>query len=453
MASYGFNFRASTREGGYPGRLYLRVVHGSESRSVTTDYKIFPKEWDSVGRRLVIPYSRGERSRELADMENSMHCDLRRLDTVIHELEREGTYTVDKLMSRYRAIVVDKTLRSYTEKLATEMEQSGYGRTAKAYRTAAMRLQKFNGGKEIRPEHFTATLISGFQQLLKNEGRSMNTISFYMRTLRAIYNKSIAEGRIPRRTENPFSGVYTGIATTRKLALSQAELATLSALDPTDAKSTGGGFPYHLAQALAMFLFCYHARGMSFVDMAFLKKSDLRGDTINYRRRKTGQAIELRVLPAMRRIVDWFAPKTAGSKFLFPIITDSDKDIVLQYESGMRLQNQRLKRIAALCGIRKRFSTHSARHSWATVAKNSGLPLAVISEGLGHANQRTTEIYLASLERSVLDRASKLVSDAITTGPQVSNERNRSGGGKTGKGWLPEYTGGHRPQQYMGGYR
>jgi integrase len=162
-----------------------------------------------------------------------------------------------------------------------------------------------------------------------------------------------------------------------------------------------------------MFLFCFHARGMCFVDMAHLKKADLRGDTIRYRRAKTGQLIELKVLPAMRRIIDWFSPQTSGSHYLFPVITDTDGDVQLQYESGLRVQNLRLKRIAAMCGITDGLSTHVARHSWATVARNTGLPLAVISEGLGHTHQRTTEIYLASLERSVIDRASLVVSESI----------------------------------------
>ncbi len=236
-----------------------------------------------------------------------------------------------------------------------------------------------------------------------------------MRTLRAIYNKAVAEGRIARTANNPFAGVYTGTAPTRKRALSQTDLATLSALDPTE---TGGRtvsqhLPESLGRALAMFLFCYHARGMCFVDMANLKKTDLQGSTIRYRRVKTGQAIELKVLPAMRRIIDWFGPRTVGSRYLFPVIADLKGDLQLQYESGLRIQNIRLKRIAAICGITVGISTHCARHSWATVARNTGVPLAVISEGLGHTHQRTTEIYLASLERSIIDRASLMVSEAI----------------------------------------
>jgi integrase len=239
-----------------------------------------------------------------------------------------------------------------------------------------------------------------------------------MRTLRAIFNKGVRDGRIPRLAESPFAGVYTGVATTRKLALTHGELALLSAFDPTATAETETNSPQRrlpdgLRRSLAMFLFCYHARGMCFADMAFLKKSDYRSNTIRYRRQKTGQTIEIRVLPAMRRIIDWFALQTAGSKYLFPIIADPLKAPRLQYESGLRLQNQRLKRIADIAGIDSKFSTHVARHSWATVAKNAGLPLAVISEGLGHANQKTTEIYLASLGRSALDYASRVVSEAI----------------------------------------
>ncbi len=426
MASFGFCFRPSVRRrgthpGSHPGSLYMRVVHGSQSRSVTTEYRIYPEEWDAVGRRLRIPYGRSERALQLAEIEGRMLCDARRMEMVIAELKIWGDFTADELISRYRAIMTGNTLVAYSDRLAADLDLRGNHRTAKAYRGAVTRFRTFLGGRNITLDQLTAPLIADFQQSLKAEGCSMNTISFYMRTLRAIYHKAVADGRTPRRAENIFAGVYTGLTTTRKLALTADDLTRLSALDPTEAydgKLKRPELPENLASALAMFLFCYHARGMSFVDMAYLRHSDLRGDTIVYRRQKTGQQIELKVLPVMRRIIDWFGPQTSGSQYIFPILADPRKDPALQYESGLRLQNQRLKKIATRCRINKRFSSHSARHSWAAIAKNANLPLAVISEGLGHSNQKTTEIYLASLERSVLDNATKLVSEAITSRPR-----------------------------------
>ncbi len=421
MASYGFCFRPSTRRGGTaPGRLYMRIIHGGESRSVTTEYRIFSEEWDSVGRRLLIPYGRGERARQLNEIENQMLCDARRMEMVIDSLHQWGAFTADELISRYRAVMTGNTLAAFSERLASRLDTTGNHRTAKAYRSAVARFRNFLGGRNISLDQLSSHIMGDFQQSLKAEGCSLNTISFYMRMLRAIYNKAVAEGRTSRRAESIFGGVYTGLTQTRKLALTADDLTRLSALDPTEPHVPGVGkrkrheLPPHLAQALAMFLFCYHARGMCFVDMAHLKRSNLRGNTISYRRQKTGQLIELLVVPVMRRIIDWFAPQTAGSEYLFPVLFDPDKDPTLQYESGLRLQNQRLKKIAARCRIDKRFSSHCARHSWATIAKNANLPLAVISEGLGHSNQKTTEIYLASLERSILDDASRIVSNAIS---------------------------------------
>ncbi len=430
MPSYGFCMRATTRKGGGVGRLYLRVVHGGESRSVTTDYKILPEEWDSTNRRLRIPHGRSARSLRLFEIESSMTYDLDRMESVVRELERRGSYTVDDIMNRYRVLLAGNTFCVFAEQLAVELDKNGYRRTANAYRTASSRLRAFNGGRDPMPEQLTPALIGDFQHSLKMEGRSMNTISFYMRTLRAIYNKAVTGGRIRRYGDNPFAGVYTGVSPTRKRALNSSDLAMLSAFDPTTMQSGHSVLPDHLGEALAMFLFCYHARGMCFVDMANLKKSDLRGDTIRYRRHKTGQSIELKVLPAMRRIMNWFAPRTSGSVYMFPVITDPEKDLRLQYESGLRLQNLRLKKIEKRCGLTQSFSTHSARHSWATVAKSAGLPMVVISEGLGHTNQRTTEIYLSSLERSVIDTASRIVSDAITASGDTGKELHRFRGGR-----------------------
>ncbi len=359
-----------------------------------------------------------------------MLCDSRRMEMVINELQKWGHFTADELIARYRAIMTGNTLSSYAEMLATRLDADHKHRTAQAYRAAVARLRSFMDGRNITLDQMSASLMTDFQNSLKAEGCGMNTVSFYMRMLRAVYNKGVAEGRTPRRAENIFGNVYTGIATTRKLALTADDLTRISALDPTDPENAGRRkfkeMPEHLAPAVAMFLFCYHARGMCFVDMAHLKKSDVQDDTIVYYRHKTGQRIELSMLPVMRRIIEWFAAPTTGSEYVFPVLNDPSRDISLQYESGLRLQNKRLKGVAVFCRIKTRFSSHSARHSWATVAKGAGLPLAVISEGLGHSNQKTTEIYLASLERSVMDKASRLVSEAIMVPTGKTKEKKKT---------------------------
>ncbi len=394
------------------GRVYLRVVHGGRSASVTTDYRVWRHEWDAENRQLKLPRGDTERVQKLLEFHMAMRADARRLEGVIEEFEKRGFYTAEDVIERYKTLT-SKGIKGYVEELAKELEMRGCSNTARTYRKAVAHYREFNEGRDVGFEGITAKSVRDFQMSLKSKGLSTNTVALYIRTLKVIYNKAVGDMYVLHPAENPFAGVFMGVSATRKRALTANEIARLSALDPT-LRQVNNVLSESDKKALAMFLFCCHARGMCFVDMAHLRRGDIHGDTIRYVRRKTGRVIEVKIVPTMQRILDWMAPSAGGSDYLFPVITDPLQDMQRQYESGLRLQNKCLKRIAKLCGIpHERLTTHVSRHSWATIARNQGLPLAVISEGLGHSNQRTTEIYLASLEQSVLDNASLMVSRAM----------------------------------------
>lgn len=157
---------------------------------------------------------------------------------------------------------------------------------------------------------------------------------------------------------------------------------------------------------------------MCFVDLAYLKKENLQGDILRYVRKKTGCQIDVKVTREMQDIIDSFVHEVKGSPFLFPIIRDSNKSHRLQYENALHAQNDRLKKLAAMVGVEKPVTTHVARHSWATIAKYQDIPLRVISECLGHSSERTTRIYLDSLNNSVLDEANELIT-AVISNPET----------------------------------
>ena len=54
-----------------------------------------------------------------------------------------------------------------------------------------------------------------------------------------------------------------------------------------------------------------------------------------------------------------------------------------------------------------------ARHSWASAAKAKGIPVSVISEGMGHDSESTTQIYLASLDTSIVDSANSIILNSL----------------------------------------
>lgn len=146
---------------------------------------------------------------------------------------------------------------------------------------------------------------------------------------------------------------------------------------------------------------------MSFIDMAFLKKNDLRNGYVTYRRRKTGQKLVIEWTKEMQAIRDKYPENT--SEYLLPIIKTPTANERSAYRNVGYAINQNLKKIAAKIGVTIPLTLYVARHSWASAAKAKGIPLSVISEGIGHDSESTTQIYLASLDTSAIDKANALI--------------------------------------------
>lgn len=155
-----------------------------------------------------------------------------------------------------------------------------------------------------------------------------------------------------------------------------------------------------------MFMFSFYTRGMSFVDMAYLKKSDIKNGILTYRRRKTGQELTIKWEKCMADIVAKYPENKTG--FLLPIIKEPGNERK-QYDNALHLVNYHLKDLSERLKLQRPLTMYVARHSWASAAKAKNIPLSVISEGMGHDSEATTQIYLASLETSVVDKANKMI--------------------------------------------
>ncbi|NDW10045.1 site-specific integrase [Dysgonomonas sp. 520] len=421
MASISFVFRPSTRIGDQKGSLSVRIIHMRRTKVLSLPFRIYPHEWDKDKQALVFPMTDQVRIHYLMQIEEKLSEINSIFEHIIENLELDGRYTAVDVVNYYKFRTDSGKLLNFVERQAMLLIKSGQERTARAYRTAAQALVHFNKSLDIPLNHINANLIKDFENEMKRNSKTPNTISFYMRNLRAIYNKAVSEKRILPKHANPFMHVYTGVQKTQKRALNIDEISRMNALDLSDKidrrfrTTTNRDYLEGLDFAKRLFFFCFHARGMSFVDMAFLQKKNIRGNIIRYYRKKTGGIIEVKITPSMRIIMDSFKEEVRNTPYVFPIIIDPKKSPRIQYESALRLQNERLKKIAAFCGIKKRISTHVARHSWATIAKQENLPLWVISEGLGHSSEKTTYTYLASFDRSIIDRANEQITTAINT--------------------------------------
>ena len=262
-------------------------------------------------------------------------------------------------------------------------------------------LRAFPQEYEVSWDEMDSDLMIEYETYLKSRGVCPNTSSYYMRGLRAIYNRAVEKKMTVQR--DPFKYVYTGIGKTVKRAvplkvirqIRDLDLALFSAMD----------------FARDIFMFSFYTRGMSFIDMAYLKKKDLQNGILSYRRQKTGQQLFVKWEKPMQEIVDKY--DTNATPYLLPVIRDMHADARRQYKNAAHLVNDKLKKLGERLGLDIPLTSYVARHGWASIAKDRNIPLAIISEAMGHDSEKTTRIYLASLDTSAVDKANSRILKAL----------------------------------------
>lgn len=387
-------FRPSTVKD-RPGSIVYLVTHHRIVRQITTGYKIFPEEWDDK-RSKVIPFY-NERADIIRQIAQKLTRDMKRLDAVIVELSNDGNlFTADDVVRIFQKAATGHSFFGFMDEVINQLKRLGKVRTVETYTSTLHSFMRFRDSKDVMLGEINSDLMMEYEAWLKSNRVAMNTVSFYNRILRAVYNRAVEKELTTQRY--PFKHVYTGIDKTIKRAIPLKALKRIKELDLS--------LKPNLDFARDMFLFSFYTRGMSFIDMAYLKKSDLYNNILSYRRRKTGQQMFIRWEKCMQEILDKYPANETG--YLLPIIKTPDRER-MQYRNMQRLVNNKLKEVSAMADLQINLSMYVSRHSWASIAKSQNIPLSVISEGMGHGSENTTQIYLASLDNSTIDKANEMI--------------------------------------------
>ena len=373
MTSIRLKFRPSTIPG-KEGSLVFQLIHGRSVRRMTSEYKIFAEEWDSRTERILLPGPSSPRHAYLASVKSALQWEMDRLRRMVEESEKAT---------------------------GTHKRRLGKARSAETYRSMLNSLMRFRKGCDLTFDMVDGGLMELYEAWMQGCGLTRNTTSFYMRILRTNYKQAVEKGLTPDR--HPFRHVYCGMDKTVKRSVPLEVIREIKELDLSRKPS--------MDFARDMFMFSFCTRGMSFIDMAYLKKTDLSNGCLAYRRKKTGQLLTMEWTGQMQAIVDKY--KQNGTRYLMPIITREDGSERRQYQNMMRKVNRLLKDIAHLIGLPVPLSMYYSRHSWATIARGKDVPLAVISEGLGHDSETTTQIYLDSIKSSEVDKANRMILEGL----------------------------------------
>ena len=295
---------------------------------------------------------------------------------VIGMLKREGKFPA---MHVYAC-----TLRSYEKFCAEERHPKNT--------TASLSMQ----------EIFTPERLKEYEDWLAGQQSSPNTISTYMRTLQAVYNRWMSPG-IEGYNPVLFKDVYTKVESRTKRALTAEQMEQLRNTDFSV-------LTLRQQQVLTYFLLMFRLRGMPFIDLAHLRKSDLRNRRITYRRHKTGKLMVVDVPPDAMRLLQKYRDKT-DSEYLFPLLHGGlfMEEHHHRYQETLRHFNRELARLMKQLLPGVSVSSYTARHTWATLAYHSGVPVGLISQSLGHSSIRVTMTYLKPFDAEVIDRINRQV--------------------------------------------
>ncbi len=396
MVSVKLKFRPSSVNG-KKGRLYYQVICMSKVRQIATNFKITESEWNSDLECVVIGAD-DSRADYLHHVQNRIECDKRRFMRVINKFSVSNVpFTVDALVNEFNKQSSGITFFSYMEHLIAQFWTHGQFRTSETYRATLNSFKRFRNGADLYFDDIDSEMLISYENYLRTRGLAPNTISFYMKRLRAVYNNAVEDGCANER--NLFKKVFTSSEKTVKRAISLRFLRKLKDMDLSCSKNR--------CFARDMFLFSFYTRGMSFVDMAYLQKKNLKYDVLTYRRKKTGQLLSVHWENCMQEIVERYSSCT--SPYMLSIIKNPTDNIRKQYHNALTLVNHNLKAIGRELGLNRPLTMYVARHSWASIARDEGIPITIISEGMGHDSVSTTQIYLASLETQIIDKANKKI--------------------------------------------
>lgn len=406
MASVKLKFKTDKFLGDGSHPIVIQVIHNRKRKIFYLGHSATKAQWDDVKNQ---PNSNHPDHQLIKSRIKNATLQIK---NIIADFEnRKQRFSLDDIEKKYKNKGnTETTLEGYCEQLIKSFKETGKNGNAIVYQSTLESFKGFSKSKKYLLEEIDYSAINRYQDYLSKkiniskDGKTIkkltsNGISFYLRTLRAIINRAIKEGII-EETSYPFKNIIIKSEKTRKRAVNKDVIKKVEELDVS--------YDKNLQFNKDLFMFSFYNRGMSFVDMAYLKVKNIENGRLNYTRHKTGQLFSIKITGKAQAIIDNYCKSNEPDDYLFPIIYRKDNEYQ-DYRNAMRFMNKELKKISEILKLDVTLSSYVSRHSWATIAKKSGIATSVISEGLGHTTEEITQVYLDSFENDVLDDANELI--------------------------------------------
>ena len=389
----------------YP--LVLRIIHNRKPAPIQTGYSLHEKDWNP---KAELVRSSCKLVSSVKRLNNSLQKQKSHAFDVINKLDDAGELQKLSVKLLKERILQDKgvvssttkgnTFFNFTQKIIDQLREARKYGSANSYQTTLGVVKGYRDEKDFTFDQMDYAFLKGFEAWHYGKGNTLGGLSFYMRTIRAVYNRAITEGVIPQDWY-PFKKYKLQRPKTRKRAIKLEGIEKIE-----NATIEEGTQKWHYRN---YFIISFCLRGMNFIDMGFLKMKDIQDGRIRYTRRKTGVEYDIKMTEKVKKLLKPYLKGKSDDDYVFPIIKRPE-DPELAYKdvrNATRYYNYGLQEIGKECGLKGHLTAYVARHTYATAMKKMGVDIAIISEALGHTTTRETEVYLDSFEDGTVDDASE----------------------------------------------
>jgi site-specific recombinase XerD len=416
--------------------VMLKVQKGTIKKHYSLGFSADEKQWDNTNRcfvrdKRVNPSFCGEDENgkkievDGYSVRNS-YIDRKRFRAIeiIDEFEKNNIdWTLQMFEDKFTVNSKKSLLIDYLKYHIKRLKEEKRFGDAKSYKDLEDMLFCFQKDKKIRVEKlyfqdFGYETVRKFYLYLKNDREiSMNSIGYYFRSLRAIMNFAIKDGCGSKDTYC-FSNKYTD--TSKIFTVAKLKEETKKRYIPKDflVKLKNTVLENQtLEYCRRLFLLSFYLYGISYIDMAKLKKTDIKKtitkdgmqiSEICYERSKTHKIYSIQIRPEIQEQLDWFNEnRTIVGNYLLPCITidHQDENLTNHINNRRKQYSNGLKKIARLLEFPEvllDISTYYSRHSYAMAMLAGGRSTETISQALGHEDLKTTKIYLDSFSSDFL---------------------------------------------------
>ena len=393
--------RRQKKDGTYP--LILRIIQNRKSTYLTTGVFLRAEDWDETGREI----------RKTHPNHKLLNHSIKKKYTALEGrlIGLELTEQQIDLPKLTKAIKGKKevlpTFFEYGYTWVDRLKMGGKVGNARAYENTLKRLETYFGHTRLKFSDINFDFLEDFQTGFLCKGVKQNTIAFYLRTVRTIYNKAI-KAKVVARQDYPFDDFRISHESTQKRAVGKEIIQKLEMLELP--------FGTRIWHSQHYFLLSFYLIGISFVDLSYLKWTDIQDGRVVYKRKKTGKIYNIKLTEKALQILEQYRTTENSTPYILPILPkvvlgDLVKEMY-HTRQGSKYCNIDLKKMAAMAGIRENLSTYVSRHSWATIAKSLGYSKDLIAEALGHEyGSQVTGIYLDYYNNEVIDTANERVTE------------------------------------------